>query len=394
MKTAETTRATKNLLKINPHALQFLHHAAGFDFEKPHTIQEKKGNFTEKTILKETQGENLIISLIIKKKSVADWDRVRLYYVTLENDHFNPGRHQTVKYWNFGGFDWYFSKGDFERARKDKDAVYYIISQEKQLAKEQEPARPVDLSRRFDFVTAKKCGDGRGNTYISEIELKERDKSGGKVTLKTTGGSKATVSDIIDKSGYIIEITRGRLKAAANKRRAEKAKAEYLSEDRADTVEALAAKIDAIKAKAGDALKEAFFSSDFRRFEKVCDILAYARRDVDNFREKNSAQNFDSVEQFNRTAEGIREDLQNAEKLLAPIQPGDIHAEAVKELPPEDIDHHESDLYLRFSKRSEILVKRLSTKALVSTFRDQIGGGLWYDLPLCYIPGVEESARK
>lgn len=51
---------------------------------------------------------------------------------------------------------------------------------------------------------------------------------------------------------------------------------------------------------------------------------------------------------------------------------------------PEDIDHHESDLYLRVNEISRGIVARMESKSLVSTFIDNIEGKLWYELPFLY----------
>ncbi len=51
---------------------------------------------------------------------------------------------------------------------------------------------------------------------------------------------------------------------------------------------------------------------------------------------------------------------------------------------PEDIDHHESDLYLRVNDISRDIVGRMENKSLVSTFTDNIEDKLWYELPFLY----------
>lgn len=68
------------------------------------------------------------------------------------------------------------------------------------------------------------------------------------------------------------------------------------------------------------------------------------------------------------------------------IEPGDFYKVAIKELPAEDIDHHESDLYIRKTPKSTELIKKLTTDSLLSTFRDQIDNDIWYELPFCYDP--------
>lgn len=68
------------------------------------------------------------------------------------------------------------------------------------------------------------------------------------------------------------------------------------------------------------------------------------------------------------------------------FDPGEIYEIAVETLPPEDISHHESDLYLRKTPESTALIKRMRYRnsGLLSTFRSQIDGDIWYELPFCY----------
>jgi hypothetical protein len=67
------------------------------------------------------------------------------------------------------------------------------------------------------------------------------------------------------------------------------------------------------------------------------------------------------------------------------LQPGDIYAAAVAELPAADIDHHNSDLYLRRTPAAMAIINRLENKALLSVFRDP-SGAAWYELPFCFTP--------
>ena len=69
------------------------------------------------------------------------------------------------------------------------------------------------------------------------------------------------------------------------------------------------------------------------------------------------------------------------------LNPADIYTIAVDTLPATDIDHYETDLYIRVTPASRELINRLNNKALVSTFVDQIEKTLWFELPFCYLPG-------
>ena len=62
----------------------------------------------------------------------------------------------------------------------------------------------------------------------------------------------------------------------------------------------------------------------------------------------------------------------------------DIYGEAVKTMPPEDIDHHYSDLYLRVTEQSKKLVSAYDFRQNVTTFTDQIDRVLWYEIPFAY----------
>ena len=75
------------------------------------------------------------------------------------------------------------------------------------------------------------------------------------------------------------------------------------------------------------------------------------------------------------------------------INPGNIYEYAVKLLPAEDIDHHESDLYIRKTPESTALINKMQYKnsGLLSTFRSNIEPhDIWYELPFCYTPVWQE----
>ena len=74
------------------------------------------------------------------------------------------------------------------------------------------------------------------------------------------------------------------------------------------------------------------------------------------------------------------------------LQPGEIYAVALVTLPAEDIDHHNSDLYLRRTPAAVALVSRLENKAILSVFRDP-DGVAWYELPFCFTPYWENPSK-
>ena len=58
-----------------------------------------------------------------------------------------------------------------------------------------------------------------------------------------------------------------------------------------------------------------------------------------------------------------------------------IHEKAKQLMRPEDIDTHESDLYLRKNNISEEIVNEYEFKSNITTFRNNIDHVLWFDIP-------------
>lgn len=74
-----------------------------------------------------------------------------------------------------------------------------------------------------------------------------------------------------------------------------------------------------------------------------------------------------------------------------------IYQSAVELIDAKDIDHHESDLYLRKNEVSQQLVEQYENKDYVLTFIDEIDGQWWYEIPFAYEPywlSIFEQVRK
>ena len=64
---------------------------------------------------------------------------------------------------------------------------------------------------------------------------------------------------------------------------------------------------------------------------------------------------------------------------------------AQQQMKPEEIDHHQSDLYLKKTPISDKLIANYRWKNSVTTFRDNIDNELWYEIPFAYGHKVRES---
>lgn len=71
-----------------------------------------------------------------------------------------------------------------------------------------------------------------------------------------------------------------------------------------------------------------------------------------------------------------------------------IYQKAVEALPAEDIDHHESDLYIRKTPASVKLLSEYEYKNNIFWFRDAIDNVIWYEIPFAYDPFWENRGIK
>lgn len=77
------------------------------------------------------------------------------------------------------------------------------------------------------------------------------------------------------------------------------------------------------------------------------------------------------------------------DRMEMPVTPDNIHSIALNTLPQEDINYHESDLYLASSHVADRLIEKLDKSTngiksgMITTFTDQITGRKSYDLPFC-----------
>lgn len=70
----------------------------------------------------------------------------------------------------------------------------------------------------------------------------------------------------------------------------------------------------------------------------------------------------------------------------------EIYDAMVAVLPPEHIDHHDSDLYVKMTPETSAIINRsgLIRGHGYTVFTDQITGTLWYDIAFAYSPYWEE----
>lgn len=72
-------------------------------------------------------------------------------------------------------------------------------------------------------------------------------------------------------------------------------------------------------------------------------------------------------------------------------EPLNIFKQARELMDASEIDHYRADLYLKVTPVSVALVGRYPYKGNVTTFRDQIDGEQWFDIPFAYAPAWEKG---
>ena len=122
-----TNEAMKELLSINPHALQGLHYLFGYDFQAPHTIAHIKGRYTVNSVLKAVGGADRekVVTLLTCEPRL--WNRLNIVQVN------STGKIEIdiEKGWYNFNLDKLSFKQWFDEIRKSEKADTYIIAQEK-----------------------------------------------------------------------------------------------------------------------------------------------------------------------------------------------------------------------------------------------------------------------
>ena len=71
----------------------------------------------------------------------------------------------------------------------------------------------------------------------------------------------------------------------------------------------------------------------------------------------------------------------------ATITPGEVYEIAAANMDPAHIGHYCTDLYLKVTDVSRVIIGAMDNRALLSTFRSNTEPHeLWYELPFCYLP--------
>lgn len=310
------------LLRENPKALQFLHEAKRFDFEKDFLILKLENSFTFNSVTKEIKKHitgDFSAALLLKANS--DYCRDRdLYFVNMGSSKFYPLRDdRSLPYWNYN-IDWFFGVGDFEDVRKKKTDHVYVIAQKTELLSTKKE-KTTDFSQRFKLVDIRKCGDGRGNSYISELTLIKTDGTGEKVkfTPHPYKPVKEYINDagkIIDKSGYILTLQRDDLKRRAAALKADREKATFLESDFSTENILLHESVNEIKKLIAEKTLAAATYDDASKLDSAIHKLRWLFMDLENHDKELINKTFSSVTATENSFKSIRKTISEITDIL------------------------------------------------------------------------------
>lgn len=269
----KTNAIIRELRNIDRNTFTALNKVFGYNFEKPFATAKINGSFTINRIWKELDGKHTAHDSVVVALMVADTETWKAHTVTRilsDNIDIDFRMYST----NTEVWDTFFSKGDFHAIRKTCKKVY-IIAQKKELMNDPKKTAYHDMCERFTFdgkYTRWARSVGASDTYISRLELIDPRHNNKRFEYSPTYRSNnpyRDTSEIIDKSGYIINMKRLELAHKAEELRAARAAAGFKATDNTAIINGIKGRIDSLRGVICEALKNATTSEDIRKIEKV-----------------------------------------------------------------------------------------------------------------------------
>lgn len=252
-----TTQNTlkKELLSINPHTFQFLHHFQGFDGQSPYFIFKMEGRFTHKQIMKQIpaeMGDDFIASLFLIRNFLFSNSKERLHHVMVTETGLHIP-HDTAHYKN--GIDYFYAKSQLEDVRKNDTKCIYVVVQKREYVKQRGARRKFPENMRYTVAPygITRASRSGGDTYISQITLIPKTGDGEQIHYKPHCVIYAReklsndIHDYVDKSGYLIQPQKEELQRRARILKAERERNAVLNTDFTERKNAIFAQLAKIR---------------------------------------------------------------------------------------------------------------------------------------------------
>ena len=303
--------------------LRALRAIKNYDYRNDLTIYEINGPFTVNQVKKEVAAAgyntyNATITILLK----GDYFKNEYNLATLTagdtvNTDFNY-----IWFDNRKGAEIrrYIAKGDFNQDRKKENAHAFVICQlNENMTKPDQ--KEINLKGRFNVIRVNRWCKQYGNTsYIGDIETTLHDAAGQKYTRKGTfTREEKLLENVIDKSGYFVDIKRHELKHRARLLRAEREKAAYTAINNAAKLEELKKEIETLKDKVVNQVTKAATGDEmqkcyeyFKLWGGLPDIMKAHERIV----KKDQNKEYPTIADFENAYKNLKDAIQELNKKM------------------------------------------------------------------------------
>ena len=299
------------LLDENKHFLQALHACIGLDFKKDMYVFELSNKFTINQILKQaaaagyTPNKDIFVMLIN-----PDSGYKREYKVAALNDTGKLDRNIKSCGYNNNNHVYFhdiYTKSDFDYLRQIASHTIVICQKRDFLKLPCFLGCPIDHEERFKLKKINSCYC-QDQKYIASLTLQVTTNNGRVYQHETSLAKTNNISDLIDKSGYLLFDRRNMKRRKAAIIRAEKAKNQYINIDNTEKLNVLKEAILEKKQHIVELLKDATTANDL---SNVIDKLSYFNglkeimKDYEKMSDYEADKAYKSIESFNSEYESM-----------------------------------------------------------------------------------------
>lgn len=317
----------KTLLSAGKYSLKDLHDVLGFDFCAPFGAYMVKGRFTIKQVEKLIGADdynygNSVIAICTRDKS-KPWEK-RFHLVTFTHSAISICARTPYRADGWG-LDTFYRKSDFESVRKSDSAETVIFAQlDKHIKKPCQRAFSLDTSERYKLLDYDYCHVvERNKKYINRLHLQEMGTNGKKIDYDIIGrvfcsgaNYAENIDQVIDKSGYFVQLRRADLKRRAAALRADREKAKFAISDNTAKIEELQKLIDERKQEIILNLTLATTADEFKAVGDSIGLykgFADTVRAFEHLKEKDASKSYRSISEFEQAYTKIRNALTTEE---------------------------------------------------------------------------------
>lgn len=298
MKNQTIVTATKKevLQNVGRNTFRFIRESVGIDFQKPVIINKISGPFTIGNvwkILPHTNYDYTVCATVKNNKAAGYANEWRI--VEIDSNSFEIEL-KSATYFDFKTIpEVFFRKGDFDKLRKNKNCICYIVAQKNEYILDP-VRRPAYGTYTFDenhrYIIKKNT-----NRSLNVIDINKTGKSSCyEPYSRCITGKEEDPSTFFDKSGYFIRNRKNRLYTAAAKLRAERKKAAFLACDMTKYIEKAKAEIEKAKQTLIEKIKVSKSYDQYKPINRAFTTFEWIIFDFELFEKRIAGKEYTSIE--------------------------------------------------------------------------------------------------